>query len=139
MPFPDLVGLWTAMENKEPWYPTFPAGYALTPKAAYRGGVSTRLTPWNNPLARWPTSEASFAPVLAAAETVAPTLKAEQARRSGGQGGGGKPGRGSGGIGGVGEGAKERLNAMAYNKAYVKGRLGPFLACRIDATHHPQG
>ena len=25
-PFPDLAGLWTAMDNQEPWEPTFPAG-----------------------------------------------------------------------------------------------------------------
>ena len=32
--------------------------------------------------------------------------------------------RGSGGVGGGGEGAEERLNAMAYNNAYVEGRWG---------------
>ena len=45
VPFPDLLGLWTAMENQEPWEPTFPAGYTISPKAAYGGGVSTRPTP----------------------------------------------------------------------------------------------
>ena len=34
VPFPDLAGLWTAVENQEPWEPTFPAGYNLTPEAA---------------------------------------------------------------------------------------------------------
>ena len=33
------------MENQEPWLPTFPVGYTLTPEAAYRGVVSTRPTP----------------------------------------------------------------------------------------------
>ena len=32
--FPDLVGLWTSMENQEPWESTIPAGYTLTPKTA---------------------------------------------------------------------------------------------------------
>ena len=31
VPFPDLVGLWKAMENWELMEPTFPAGYNLTP------------------------------------------------------------------------------------------------------------
>ena len=44
VPFPDLAGLWTAMDNQEPWEPTFPAGYTLSPKAAYAGSVSTRPT-----------------------------------------------------------------------------------------------
>ena len=35
VPFLDLAGLWTAMENQEPWDPTFPAGYTLTSEAAY--------------------------------------------------------------------------------------------------------
>ena len=77
MPFPDLAGLWTAMENKEPWEPTFPAGYTLTPKSAYGGGMSTHPTPGPTHPARWPTSETSAAPsVASAAATVAPTLKA---------------------------------------------------------------
>ena len=42
VPFPDLAGLWTAMESQEPWEPTFPAGYTLSPESTYRGGVSTR-------------------------------------------------------------------------------------------------
>ena len=35
VPFPNLVGLWTAMENQEPWEPTFPVRYTLIPDAAY--------------------------------------------------------------------------------------------------------
>ena len=31
IPFPNLAGLWTAMENKEPWEPIFPAGYTIPP------------------------------------------------------------------------------------------------------------
>ena len=34
VPFADLVGLWTSMENQEPWESTIPAGYTLTPEAA---------------------------------------------------------------------------------------------------------
>ena len=48
VPFLDLAGLWTAMENQEPWEPTFPAGYTLSPDAAYGGGMSSRPTPGPN-------------------------------------------------------------------------------------------
>ena len=49
VPFPDLAGLWTAMENQELWEPTFPAGYTLSPNAAYGGGMSSRQTQGPNP------------------------------------------------------------------------------------------
>ena len=125
MPLLDLAGLWTAMENQEPWYPTLPAGYTLSPETAYRGGVSTHPTPGPTYPARWPTLDTSVAPTVAsAAATVAPTLKADLARRSGGHGGGENPGRGNKGKGGSGEGAKERLNAMKYNNTYMEGRYG---------------
>ena len=78
VPFPDLSGLWTAMESQEPWDPTFPAGSTLIPKAAYRDGMSTRPNPGPNHPAQWPTSETSDAPtVAAAAAAVALTLKDE--------------------------------------------------------------
>ena len=35
-------------------------------------------------------------------------------------------GRGGRGVGGGGKGSKERLNAMAYNNAYIDGRWGIF-------------
>ena len=85
--------------------------------------------------ARWLTSDTSADPTsLAAAATVAPTLKSESARRSsGGRGisgvtgkGGGSSGCRSRGIGGDGKVAKDLLNAMAYNNAYVEGRWGLF-------------
>ena len=77
VPFPDLVGLWTAMENQGPWEPTFPASYTLTPEASYGGGMSTRPTPGPTHPAQWLASETSAAPsVASAAATVAPTLKA---------------------------------------------------------------
>ena len=44
VPFPDLAGLWTAIENQETWEPTFPTVYTLTPEAAYGGVMSTRPT-----------------------------------------------------------------------------------------------
>ena len=131
VPFPDLAGLWEAMENQDPWEPTLPAGYTLSPEAAYGGGVRTRSIQGPDYPARWPTSETSAAPTSAAAtETVAPTLKSEPARRSSGVcsissrtgGGGGSSGCRSGGIRGGGKGDEERLNAMAYNNAYVEGR-----------------
>ena len=80
---------------------------------------------------RWPTLDTSAAPTsAAAAATAAPTAEAESERRSSGGhgissgtgGGGGSSGRGSGVVGGGREGADERLNAMAYNNAYVEGR-----------------
>ena len=97
MPFPDLGGLWNVMENQETWEPTFPSGYTLYPEAAYGGRVSTHLTQGPAYPDRWPPSDTSAATTLvAAAATVAPTLKAESARRtsgsrgiSGGTGGGG--------------------------------------------------
>ena len=46
--YPDLAGLWTAMDNQESWEPTFPAGYTLTPKDPYGGGMSSLPTPGPN-------------------------------------------------------------------------------------------
>ena len=90
VPFPDLVGIWTAMENQDPWEPTLPASYTFTYEATYRTSISTRLTPGQTHPVRWHTSETSAAPtVAAAAATVSPTLKAEWARRISGSGGGG--------------------------------------------------
>ena len=57
VPFPDLAGLWTAMENLEPWEPTFPAGYTLSPDAAYGGEMSSRPNQGPNHTARWPPLE----------------------------------------------------------------------------------
>ena len=122
MPFPELAGLWTAMENQELWEPTFPAGYTLTPEAAYGGGMSTRPTPGPTKTAQWPTSETLAAPAVTTAATVALILKAEPASRSGGQGVGANPGRGGRGTGGGSTGDEERLNSIAYNNAYVEVR-----------------
>ena len=82
--FLDLAGLWTAMENQEPWEPTFPAGYTLTPEATYGGGMSSLPTLGPNHTAQWPPSETSTAPAVTATAPVAPTLKSEPASRSGG-------------------------------------------------------
>ena len=54
VPFLYMVGLCTAMENQEPWEPTFPMGYNLTPEAAYGGGISTQTTPGPNHTSQWP-------------------------------------------------------------------------------------
>ena len=35
VPFPDLAGIWNAMENQEPWEPIFPVGYTLSPTAPF--------------------------------------------------------------------------------------------------------
>ena len=114
------------MENQEPWDPTFPTGYTLTPEAAYGGGMSTQPTPVPNHTTRWPPSETSAAPVLTAAATVAPTLKSEPASQNGGWGVGAKPARGGGGTGGGNAGEEDRLNIIAYNNAYIEGRWGLF-------------
>ena len=135
VPFPNLAGLWTTMENQDTWEPTFLAGCTLSPEAAYRGSVSTR--PNHGPVypARWTTVDTSAAPTSAAtAETAAPTAKEDLARQSSGgcgissgaSGGGVSLGRGSGGVGGGGKVAEECLNAMAYNNAYIEGRWGLF-------------
>ena len=137
MPFPDLSGIWTAMDNQEPWDPTFPSGYTLTPKAAYGGGMSKRPTPGPTHPARGPTSETTAAPAVAAAATMAPTLKAEPASRSGGRGVGANPGHGGGGIGDGGAGDEERLNSMAYNNAYMEGRWGLLWHAGGNEAHHP--
>ena len=123
------------MENQETWEPTFTVGYTLSPKSAYGGGVSTHPSQGPAYPSRWPTSDTSAAPISAvAAATVAPTLNTESARRSSGSRSvSGVTGegrrrlvRGSRSIGGGNEGAKERLNAMAYNNAYVEGQWALF-------------
>ena len=135
VPFSNLVGIWTAMDNQEPWDPTFPAGYTLSPETAYRGSVSTRPAHGPAYLERWPTVDNSAAPTSAATTAnTAPTAKVESAIHisggcsiSGGASGGEEnSGRGSGGMGGGGKGTEERLHAMAYNNAYVDGRWGLF-------------
>ena len=121
VPFPDLAGLWTAMENQEPWEPTFPAGYTLSPDATYGGGMSSRLTQGPNPTSRWPPLETSATPLVTATVPVAP-MKAKPENRGGGRGVGATPVRGGGGPGGGGTGEEERPNNIAYKNAYMKGR-----------------
>ena len=95
------------------------------PKLPMEAALERSPTPGLTYPSRWPTLDTSVAPTVAsAAATVAPTLKADLARRSGGHGGGENPGRGNKGKGGSGEGAKERLNAMKYNNTYMEGRYG---------------
>ena len=88
------------MTNQDPWEPTFPAGYTLSPETAYKGGVS--MCPNQGPAypERWPTSETLAAPISeATAANAAPTLKEELARRSSGSRGiGGGTGRGGGSL-----------------------------------------
>ena len=121
------------MENQETWEPTLPSGYTLYPEAAYGGRVSTHLTQGPAYPDRWPPSDTSAATTLvAAAAMVALTLKSKWARRASGSrstsggtgGGGGNSVRGSKGIEGSGKGSEERLNAIAYNNAYVEGMCG---------------
>ena len=83
VPFPDLAGLWTAMENQEPWGPTFPAGYTLSPEATYGGGISSRPTHGPNPSARSTPSETTETTLVTATAPVAPT-KAKPESRGGG-------------------------------------------------------
>ena len=123
------------MENQEPWDPTFPAGYTLSPETACEGSVSTHPAHGSDYPARWTTVDTSAAPTSATTvATVAPTAKSESARQSSGDRGisGGASGRGessghgNGGVEGGSEGAEERLNAMDYNNAYVDGQWGLF-------------
>ena len=111
------------------------AEYTISPENAYGGSVSIRPTHGPAYLKRWPTVDTLSDPTSETTTVTAePTAKAESARRSSGgrgisggtSGGGGSSGRRSGGIGGGGEGAKEHINDMAYNNAYVDGRWGLF-------------
>ena len=126
VPFPNLAGLWAAMENQEPWEPTFPADYTISPKTAYVGSVSARLAHGPAYPERYPAGDTLAAPTSAAiAATTSPTAKSESARwgsggrgiSGGASGGGGNSGRRIGGMRGGGKGAEECLNAMAYNNA----------------------
>ena len=77
VPFPNLAGLWTAMENLNPWEPTFPAGYTLSTKTAYGGSVIACLSHELAYLVRWPVVDTLAAPTSAATTaTAAPTTKA---------------------------------------------------------------
>ena len=76
VPFPNLAGLWTSIDNQEPWEPTFPAGYTFLPDSNPRPS-SIALNP-----ARWNPGESHTAPPKAAPTPPAP--KADAARRGGG-------------------------------------------------------
>ena len=71
VPFPNLAGLWTAIDNQEPWEPTFPAGYTFL----------TNSNPWLSPIAltpaRWHPVESHSAPPQAAPTPPAPKADAE--------------------------------------------------------------
>ena len=83
--FPNLTGLWTAMENQEPREPTFPAGYTLPSENGYRGSDSACPDLKPAYLARNPTVNTLATPTsAAAAAAVVPTSRAESARRSSG-------------------------------------------------------
>ena len=62
MLFPDLASLWMAMENQEPWEPTFPAGYTFAPDAAYGGNMSPHQIQGTHTSARWAQAGTSTAP-----------------------------------------------------------------------------
>ena len=84
MPFTNLAGLWTAMENQEPWEPTFPAGYTFVPDAAYGGKMSPRPSQVTHTSARWNPAETSTTHEITVPTPTAP--KAEPASREGGLG-----------------------------------------------------
>ena len=48
-PFPNLTGIWTDMENQEPWEPTFPAVYTFPPKTSMEAVVAVAQPP-NQPI-----------------------------------------------------------------------------------------
>ena len=74
VPFPNLAGLWTAMDNQEPWEPIFPAGYNLIPDTASLRPSQGPPTP-----ARWNPVEIPTAPPRTA--PTPPTPKAKTASR----------------------------------------------------------
>ena len=117
------------MENQEPWEPTFPAGYTLSPDATYGGGMSSRLTQGPNPTSRWPPLETSATPLVTATVPVAP-MKAKPANRGGGRGVGATPVRGGGGPGGGSTGEEEQPNAITYNNVFLEGIWGLFRHAR---------
>ena len=88
--FPNLAGLWTAMENQEPWEPTFTVGYTFLPDTASPRPSQGLPTP-----ARWNLAETLTVP-LRTVPTL-PTTKANTASRGGGQGGSANSSGGEGG------------------------------------------
>ena len=111
VPFPNLSGLWTAMENQELWEPTFPAGYTLVPDTAYGGNMSPRPSQAPPTSARWNPVETPTAPQRTVPTSTTP--KAEPESRGGGQGGSANT-SGRGGGGGSGSTDEDRPNAIAY-------------------------
>ena len=118
VPFPNLAGLWTAIDNQEPWEPTFPAGYTFLPDSNPRPS-SIALNP-----ARWNPVESHTAPPKAAPTPPAPKADAES--QGGGRGGSNHSGGRGGGGRGSGSAGKERPNAIAYNNSYLEERWGAF-------------
>ena len=96
VPFPNLTGLWTAMENQEPWETTFPAGYTLVPNAAYRGNMIPRPIQGTHTSSRWGPAETSTAPPRTVPAPTA-SKKAEPASCRGGREFSAKPSGGGGG------------------------------------------
>ena len=120
VPFLNLAGLWTAIDNQEPWEPTFPAGYTFLPDTA-----SFRPSPGPPAPARWNPVEIPTAPPRTS--PTPPTPQAEAASHRGGQGGNTTLSSGGGGGGsGSRSAGEERPNAIAYNNAYVEDRWGAF-------------
>ena len=71
VPVPNLDGLWTAIDNQEPWEPTFPAGYTFLPDTTIHRPSPGPPTP-----ARWNPVESPTAPPRAA-----PTLPTPKPRQ----------------------------------------------------------
>ena len=133
VPSPNLAGLWTAMDNQEPWETTFPAGYTFLPDTA-----SLRLSQGPPTPARWNPLDIPTAPPRAA--PTPPTPKAEAASRGGGRGGNTNlSGGGGGGGNGSGSAGEERPNYIAYNNAYVEDRWGDFRHAGGYAANHERG
>ena len=118
VPFPNLAGLWTAIDNQEPWEPTFPAVYTFLPDSTNQPSPIP-LTP-----ARWNPVESQTAHPRAS--PTLPTPKAEAASRGGGRGGTNPSGGGGRGGSGNGSTGEERLNAIDYNNNYLEDRWGAF-------------
>ena len=97
VPFPNLAGLWTAMENQDPWEATFPVGYTLVPDTAYGGNMSPRPSQGPPTSARWNPAETPTPQRTVSTPTTPKTKPASHGRGRGGiantiggGGGGGK-------------------------------------------------
>ena len=133
VPFTNLDGLCTAMENQEPWEPTSPAGYTLVPDTAYGGTVIPRPSQGPFTSSHWNPAESRQPPLRKV--TTPPTPKAKPESREGGQGGSTNTNGGGGRGGRSGSTCGDRPNNISYNNAYMEERWGLFRHAGDAANH----